>query len=67
MSNIVNISEKSEDCTILFFILVFLLLFYDSRPLVILRGGTLSDNIDIYRGDDSILFFILVFLMLFYK
>ncbi|HHW30758.1 MAG TPA: hypothetical protein GXX20_03655 [Clostridiaceae bacterium] len=62
-----NIKCKSEDCTILFFILVFLMLFYDTRPLVLLRGGTLSDNIDLYRGDDTILFFILVFLMLFYK
>lgn len=49
---------------LLFFILVFLLLFYDPSCIGILSGKPLDG---IRPGDDSILFFILVFLLLFYK
>ena len=44
---------------LLFFILVFLLLFYDDRFLE-MRGRHRA------RGDSSLLFFILIFLLLFY-
>ena len=52
-----------RDNSILFFIIVFLLLFYDNSALVnripYLRGET-------REHDSSIMFFILVFLLLFY-
>lgn len=54
---------KTHNPDILFFILIFLLLFYDSRPLYALREGRLPCA----QGNDStLLFFILVFLELFY-
>lgn len=43
----------------LFFILIFLLLFYDSRPIGI-------DRYVKQKNDSSLLFFILVYLELFY-
>lgn len=50
---------NKSNSSILFFILVFLLLFYDSRPI-----GGIKHTVD--GNDDSLLFFILVFLKLFY-
>jgi hypothetical protein len=50
---------KKSNSNILFFILVFLLLFYDSRPI-----GGCKHTMD--ECNDSLLFFILVFLKLFY-
>ena len=54
----------THDCTLLFFILVFLLLFYDNSALGILSTG--RRGINTCTGDDTLLFFILVFLKLFY-
>jgi hypothetical protein len=51
-----NCSSNSE---LLFFILVFLLLFYDDKCIETFRKGR-------KRGDGSLLFFILIFLLLFY-
>lgn len=52
------------DCTLLFFILVFLLLFYDNSAIgMFSRGGR---GVNTCGRDDSLLFFILVFLKLFY-
>lgn len=56
---------KTNDCTLLFFILVFLLLFYDNSALGILSHG--RRGLNTCSHDDSLLFFILVFLKLFYK
>ena len=55
---------RSNNCTLLFFILVFLLLFYDNSGLWLFKTG--KRGINTCRGDDSLLFFILVFLKLFY-
>lgn len=55
---------KSGDCTLLFFILVFLLLFYDNSAIGILSSG--RRGINTCSHDCTILFFILVFLELFY-
>ncbi|NMA34994.1 MAG: hypothetical protein GX940_10695 [Clostridiaceae bacterium] len=55
---------RNNDCTLLFFILVFLLLFYDNSAIGILRRG--KYNVNTCSKDDSLLFFILVFLKLFY-
>lgn len=64
MSNIEHCG-KGNDCTLLFFILIFLLLFYDNSAIGIMRSGKRSNNT---CGDnDSLLFFILVFLKLFYR
>ncbi|MBZ4645423.1 MAG: hypothetical protein JG777_912 [Clostridia bacterium] len=52
-----------KDSTILFFILVFLLLFYDNSPLY--RYPSVVGQVEVKR-DSSILFFILIFLLLFY-
>lgn len=56
--------SKQCDCTLLFFILVFLLLFYDNSSLGILTTG--KRGVNTCNGDCTILFFILVFLELFY-
>lgn len=53
-----------SDCTILFFILIFLLLFYDNSAVGILKHG--KRGVNTCGKDDSLLFFILVFLKLFY-
>jgi len=55
---------RRHDCTLLFFILVFLLLFYDNSAVGILKRGEFGVNT--CSRDDSLLFFILVFLKLFY-
>lgn len=57
-------SDSRNDCTLLFFILVFLLLFYDNSAIGIIRSG--KRGINTCKKDDSLLFFILVFLKLFY-
>lgn len=57
--------KKTNDCTILFFILVFLLLFYDDSAIGILSTG--KRGVKCCKGDDSLLFFILVFLKLFWR
>ena len=62
MSNIEHC--KKGDCSLLFFILIFLLLFYDNSALGILSTG--KRGINTCGRDDSLLFFILVFLKLFY-
>ena len=64
MSNIEHCG-KSNDCTLLFFILVFLLLFYDDSALGILSTG--RHGINTCGKNDTLLFFILVFLKLFWK
>jgi hypothetical protein len=56
--------DNSCDCGLLFFILVFLLLFYDNSSIGILSSG--KRGINTCNGDCTILFFILVFLELFY-
>lgn len=63
MSNSQHYS-RTNDCTLLFFILVFLLLFYDNSALGILSTG--KRCINSCSGNDSLLFFILVFLKLFW-
>ena len=63
MSNSEHCGTKN-DSTLLFFILVFLLLFYDNSGLGILSTGKRS--ISTCSHNDSLLFFILVFLKLFY-
>lgn len=63
MSNIEHIG-RGHDCTILFFILVFLLLFYDNSAISMLKTG--KRGINTCGRDDTILFFILVFLELFW-
>ncbi len=56
---------RTNDCTLLFFILVFLLLFYDNSAIGFLRTG--KHCVNTCSSDDSLLFFILVFLKLFYR
>lgn len=55
---------RTNNCTLLFFILIFLLLFYDNSGLGILSTG--KRGINSCGSNDSLLFFILVFLKLFY-
>lgn len=55
----------TSNCTLLFFILVFLLLFYDNSAIGMIATG--RRGVNTCRGDDSLLFFILVFLKLFYR
>jgi hypothetical protein len=55
----------TSNCTLLFFILVFLLLFYDNSAIGVFTTGKRCVNT--CRGDDSLLFFILIFLKLFYR
>lgn len=57
--------NTNNDCGLLFFILVFLLLFYDNSSLGVLSTG--KRGINTCSGDSSLLFFILVFLKLFIK
>jgi hypothetical protein len=57
-------SGSHNDCTLLFFILVFLLLFYDNSAIGIIKNG--KRGVNTCNKDDSLLFFILVFLKLFY-
>jgi len=57
-------SNSHNDCAILFFILIFLLLFYDNSAVGILKYG--RRGVNTCSKDDSLLFFILVFLKLFY-
>lgn len=57
--------HRENDCGLLFFILVFLLLFYDNSALAFFSTG--KRGINTCKGDSSLLFFILVFLELFYK
>ncbi len=54
-----------SDCSLLFFILIFLLLFYDNSALGLFTTG--KRGVNTCKGDDSLLFFILVFLELFYR
>ena len=58
-----NRSIGNNDCGLLFFILVFLLLFYDNSSLGILSTG--KRGVNTCKGDNTLLFFILVFLELF--
>ncbi|MDK2934689.1 MAG: hypothetical protein PWP27_2499 [Clostridiales bacterium] len=63
MSDLVR-SYTRGDSSLLFFIIVFLLLFYDNSAICgypYAKGGVRQ------KGDSSILFFILVFLLLFYN
>lgn len=53
--------EHSWDPELLFFILIFLLLFYDSSAL-----EAAGKHFGKGTGDSTILFFILIFLKLFY-
>ena len=55
----------NNDCGLLFFILVFLLLFYDNSSLAVFSTG--KRGVNTCKGDNTLLFFILVFLQLFYK
>lgn len=55
-------SGNKSNSAILFFILDFLLLFYDGRSIGICRRNMAGCA----QGDSNILFFILVFLLLFY-
>lgn len=65
-----GMQDKNSD--LLFFILIFLLLFYDNRPLRILRGKLTGCDCSIdsffnkAERDPKLLFFILIFLILFY-
>lgn len=63
MSNIKSCG-RTCDCTLLFFILVFLLLFYDNSAIGVLGTGRRGKNTCCKNND--LLFFILVFLKLFY-
>ena len=54
---------KTGDSGLLFFIIIFLLLFYDGTAIEMPCKGAVEYG---YKGDSSILFFILVFLLLFY-
>ena len=63
MSGIVDYSDHS-DSTLLFFILIFLLLFYD--PSALYRFKSLDWNYAATH-DSTLLFFILIFLVLFYQ
>jgi hypothetical protein len=58
-----KIKTSKNDSTILFFILIFLLLFYDNSPLN--RPNYTSEKYN-EKSDSTILFFILIFLILFY-
>lgn len=64
MSNIEHIGRRHNDCTLLFFILVFLLLFWDNSAIGCFKTG--KRGINTCRCDDTILWFILVFLKLFF-
>ncbi len=55
---------KKGNSEILFFIILFLLLFYDPRPLF---GFKEIPGYNLRKNDSSILFFILLFLILFYR
>ncbi|MCR4435389.1 MAG: hypothetical protein QHH06_08625 [Clostridiales bacterium] len=57
--------DISNDSSLLFFILVYLLLFYDSSCIGILRTGVPRPVP--HEKDSTPLFFILVFLLLFYR
>lgn len=59
-----ELSGGQNSCTLLFFILVFLLLFYDNSAIGIFKNG--KRGVNTCNKDDSLLFFILVFLKLFY-
>lgn len=62
-----GIQRGSADSSLLFFLLDYLLLFYDSRPIA-RAGRDVLGRERIPCGDDSTpLFFILVFLLLFYR
>jgi len=56
--------DKCNNSELLFFILIFLMLFYDNRPIGILRRR--RPITDSCSGNTELLFFILVFLLLFY-
>jgi hypothetical protein len=56
-------SFHTSNAGLLFFILVYLLLFYDSSALLILRG--INPEKAGYKKDCGALFFILVFMLLF--
>lgn len=58
-----TVNYDSKNTNLLFFIIIFLLLFYDGSYLEARYGITLNSPV---AGDNSILFFILVFLLLFY-
>jgi hypothetical protein len=60
-----NTDKIERDNGILFFILIYLLLFYDNSCIGILSRGYRKPNT--CRGGSSSLFFILDFLLLFYK
>jgi len=62
-----KISYEPKKSELLYFIIVYLLLFYDVRPLLILTGK--FDQIDAIckiKPDSRSLYFILIFLILFY-
>lgn len=56
--------DRTNSCSLLFFILVFLLLFYDNSAIGLISTGRRANNT--CNKNDSLLFFILVFLKLFY-
>lgn len=57
-------NKKADNCELLFFILDYLLLFYDNRSIGILTRG--KSKVNTCKGGSTSLFFILVFLLLFY-
>jgi len=56
--------RHQDNCELLFFILIYLLLFYDNRSIGILTKG--RSKVNTCKGGCTSLFFILVFLLLFY-
>jgi hypothetical protein len=63
ISQVGVMSFHTSNAGLLFFILVYLLLFYDSSALLILRG--INPEKAGYKKDCGALFFILVFMLLF--
>jgi hypothetical protein len=59
------VKSRELDCGLLFFIIIYLLLFYDNSCVGILATG--RRNPDTCGRDPSVLFFILLYLELFYK
>lgn len=59
----VHIMNNKGNSEMLFFIILFLLLFYDSSFIDKLRGKSVIKE---SKKDSSILFFIIIFLLLFY-
>lgn len=58
-------SFQTANAELLFFILVYLILFYDSSVLLVLRG--INPQEVGYKKDYNALFFILIFMLLFIR